>query len=292
MGNNSDFFRSIFEDDNVLLNNLDGTIEYVNRLIDDFENGKMDKYLSRLENYQLAQSENNRNHNSVLLERQMISLVKSGDMDALKHMFSMNDGTNVDFATIGYVSSNMLKRHEYYALTSIILNTRAAADAGVPVETAYELSDIFMQEISERSTIEDYNKVSILATVAFTKLVSDVKENKKYPYIDACKDYIARNLRKPFKVQDIGPSIGVNNSYLSKKFSETEGMTIRQYVTMERCSHAANLLRFSDYELSEIAEYFCFSSHSHFGAQFKNIYGMTPTEYRKRYKESGTYSYN
>ena len=75
------------------------------------------------------------------------------------------------------------------------------------------------------------------------------------------------------------------------KFSETEGMTISQYVTRKRCSHAANLLKYSDYELSDIAEYFCFSSHSHFGAQFKKVYGMTPSEYRQRYKESGTYSY-
>ena len=290
MSSESEFFKGIFEDDNNVYGNLDETIGYANRLIDDFENGRMDKYLSRLERYQLAQSENNRNHNGVLLERQMIDTVKSGDLSALKKMYSLSE-INVDFATIGYVSKDLLKRHEYYTLTAIVLTTRAAVEAGVSVETAYELSDIFMQEISEASTIEEYNKMNLLAMVTFTKLVSDVKKNKRYPYIDACKDYIARNLRKPFKISDIGPHIGVNNSYLSKKFAETEGMTISQYITMERCSHAANLLKYSDYELSEIADYFCFTSHSHFGAQFKKIYGMTPSEYRKRYKESGTYTY-
>lgn len=285
----SDFLNGIFEDDNYLYNDVEDMIVYAKRLINDIENGRADKYLSGLEKYQLAQSENNRNHNAVSVERQMIEWVKSGDLDAIKKMYC-DIAINVDFSTIGYVSSNMLKRHEYYALTNIILTSRAAADAGVPVETAYELSDVFMQQISEATSILEYNKVSLLATVIFTRLVSDVKMNKSFPYIDSCKDYIARNLRKPFRVSDIGPQIGVNNSYLSKKFSETEGMTISQYITREKCSHAANLLKYSDYRLSEIAEYFCFASQSHFGAQFKKLYGMSPSEYRKRYKESGTYS--
>lgn len=282
--------KSTILEDDFAFDDLDGMLEYANRLISDFEKGSGYKYLTKLEGYQLAQSENNRNHNAVALERQMIELVKSGDISELKRMYSVSN-VDIDYSTIGYVSKDMLKRQEYYALTSVILTTRAAVDAGVPVERAYELSDVFMQEISEGKSMLDYMKTSFLATVTFTKLVGDVRANKKYPFIDACKDFIARNLRKPFKVSEIGPQIGVNNSYLSKIFSQTEGMTISQYITLERCSHAANLLRYSDYELSDIAEYFCFSSHSHFGAQFKKIYGMTPSEYRQRYKESGTYSY-
>ena len=84
MSSRSEYLKGIFEDDNNVYGNLDDTIGYANRLIDDFENGRMDKYLSRLERYQLAQSENNRNHNGVLLERQMIDTVKSGDLSALK----------------------------------------------------------------------------------------------------------------------------------------------------------------------------------------------------------------
>ena len=283
-------FNEIYGDDNSIYEDVEDYMDYVYRVIDDFEKGKEDKYLSRLEKYQLAQSENNRNHNSVSMERELINIVKTGDLNALKEMYA-DEEMFVDFSTIGYVSKNVMKRHEYYALTAVVLTTRAAVEAGVSVEKAYELSDIFMQQISESTTILEYNKVSLIAIVTFIKLVSDLKKNRKYPYIDACKDFIARNLRKPIRVSDIGLEIGINNSYLSKKFAEAEGMTISQYICKERCEHAANLLKYSNYELSEIAEYFCFSSHSHFGAKFKKIYGMTPNEYRKRYKESGTYFY-
>ena len=60
-------------------------------------------------------------------------------------------------------------------------------------------------------------------------------------------------------------------------------MTLQQYVLKERCRHAANLLRHTDYPISLIAEYFCFSSQSHFGKAFKDYSGMTPKEYRDRH---------
>ena len=93
---------------------------------------------------------------------------------------------------------------------------------------------------------------------------------------------------------DIAPAIGVSRSYLAKKFAETEGITIQQYIVRERCKHAANLLKYSDYPISIISEYFCFSSQSHFGVQFKNVFGVTPNEYRNqnRYIESYSNSKN
>ncbi|MBR1572504.1 MAG: helix-turn-helix transcriptional regulator [Lachnospiraceae bacterium] len=76
---------------------------------------------------------------------------------------------------------------------------------------------------------------------------------------------------------------------LTSREAAEEGMTIRQYLIKERCIHAANLLKYSDYDLSTIAEYFCFSSQSHFGNQFKKVMGMTPKEYRTRYKNTSVY---
>ncbi|MBR6322669.1 MAG: helix-turn-helix transcriptional regulator, partial [Lachnospiraceae bacterium] len=37
----------------------------------------------------------------------------------------------------------------------------------------------------------------------------------------------------------------------------------------------------SEYDVGAIAEYFCFSSPSHFAMKFKEYYGCTPGAYRK-----------
>ena len=108
-------------------------------------------------------------------------------------------------------------------------------------------------------------------------------QEKKNVHVEACKDYIARNLRKHFRVSDISEALHLNQSYLSKIFMKYEQLTLQQYIAKERCIHAANMLRFTDFSIPVIAEYFCFATQSHLGTQFKKFYGMTPGEYRKRY---------
>ena len=68
-------------------------------------------------------------------------------------------------------------------------------------------------------------------------------------------------------------------------------MTISDHIMKEKIEKTKRLIRYSDKPVTAIAAYLRFSSQSHFGVQFKKIYGMTPKEYRIRYKESGVYSY-
>lgn len=165
----------------------------------------------------------------------------------------------------------------------IALATRAAIDGGLNPERAYEFGDIYLQRLERCKTAAEMGMVGLKAQYNITEQVYLAKQqNSKLRYIEECKDYIAKHLRKPFKIGDIAPAIGVNRTYLAKKFSEVEGMTIQQYVMKKRCDHAANLLKYSKYPISIISEYFCFSSQSHFGVQFKNFYGMTPNEYRNK----------
>lgn len=43
------------------------------------------------------------------------------------------------------------------------------------------------------------------------------------------------------------------------------------------------MLRYSDYEVKEIASYLSFCSQSYFGNIFRQQTGMTPARYRKKY---------
>ena len=116
----------------------------------------------------------------------------------------------------------------------------------------------------------------------FTELVRRAKEEKSsLSHVDSCKEYIEKNLRKNLQVSDIAPAIGLSRTYLSRLFHEAEGITVQQYIQKEKCRHAAQMLQYSDYSISQIAQYFGFSSQSYFGACFQTWYGMTPSAYRK-----------
>ena len=62
-------------------------------------------------------------------------------------------------------------------------------------------------------------------------------------------------------------------------------MQIQEYIQKTRVERAANLLKYSEASLTEISDYVCFNSQSHFGSVFKKYMNMTPGEYRNRYKQ-------
>ena len=84
----------------------------------------------------------------------------------------------------------------------------------------------------------------------------------------------------------------MSHSYLTKKFKEYEGITIQQYIISEKLKAAANMLKYSDASISEIAEYLSFASQSHMGQYFKKAYQMTPKEYRGEVQDCGVFVTN
>lgn len=236
-----------------------------------------------LENYELEVSEQERDHNSQEYERMLLKAVREGNVEVMERMLT---GENLlEPEHMGVLAQSRFKQTEYMAVAMITLVARNAVEGGMNQEKAFGLADLYMQKFERCKSAVEILSLAARAELDFTEKVKLAREkDSKLHYIEDCKTYIANNLRKPFQIGDIAPEIGINRSYLARKFSEVEGMTIQQYVTRERCAHAAKLLRYSDYSISLIAEYFCFSSQSHFGRAFKEYSGMTPKEYRNRYK--------
>ena len=234
-----------------------------------------------LEKYQLAQSENERGHNSGIdFEAELIEIVRRGDIDAVKHLMV---GQMPDMSKVSSVAESQQRQAEYLTVSLLTLLTRAAIEGGVNSEKAHEMGDVFLRQLEAASLKgEAFTMIGYRAMYDFTALVRQTREQKQKQstIIEACKDYIAKHLRKELEVSEIAPAIGVSRTHLAHKFKEVEGITVQQYIQRERCRHAANLLQYSDYPISIIAEYMCFSSQSYFGSCFKQWYGMTPNEYR------------
>ena len=234
-----------------------------------------------LEEYQLDQSENDRElRKGVDYENALLRAVQKGDTAALRSLLS---GPTPDYAEIGKISDEQNKANEYLVVSIITLMTRAAVAGGAALEASYELGDVYLKRLSKAMIRrEPFLALSYQAMVEFAELVRRSKEEKSsLSYVDACKEYIEKNLRKDLQVGDIAPAIGLSRTYLSRLFHQEEGITVQQYIQKEKCRHAAQMLRYSDYSISQIAQYFGFSSQSYFGSCFQTWYGMTPNAYRK-----------
>lgn len=96
------------------------------------------------------------------------------------------------------------------------------------------------------------------------------------------KHYAAENL-KTASLFEIAALLGVNSSYLSRIFKETEGTGFQEYVTSCRLNIARDLLLTTDMKIFEIARQTGYVTNNYFSKVFKKVYGMNPNEYRELY---------
>lgn len=69
-------------------------------------------------------------------------------------------------------------------------------------------------------------------------------------------------------------------SQLSKLFSVTEGITIEQFVILQKTEKVKELIIYNQMNLSEIADKMGYSSVAHLSAQFKKTIGLTPSQFK------------
>lgn len=178
-----------------------------------------------------------------------------------------------------------MKQLEYMYVTAITLASRATIRGGVDPYKAYQVSDMYLQKLSECKGIYKMVQVGMEGIDSCNRLVQTHLEHAgNNPYCESIKNYIGRHIKEPIRIGDIADHVGLSSSYLSSMFVKEEGISIKQYIMQERLKLAANLLKNTDESVGTISDYLAFNSQSYFTSHFRETYGMTPTEYRQRNK--------
>lgn len=188
-------------------------------------------------------------------------------------------------STAGKLSENEIRNERNLGICSITLATRAAIEGGAAPAKAYKLSDLYINKIDQckrMTEIFEYRKRSLYD---FAKLVVEEREKRANSrYTEQCKEYIRKYYHQKICIPDIAEALGVSESHLSRIFKKETGESIQKYSMHMRIERAENLRKYSEASLTEISEYLCFSSQSHFGKVFKVYKNMTPKQYRDYYK--------
>ena len=75
--------------------------------------------------------------------------------------------------------------------------------------------------------------------------------------------------------------IGKNYSYMSGLFSSKEGITIEKFIIHQKIEKVKELLAYNELTLSEIAYSNGYSSVQHLSNQFKQVTGLSPSDFKK-----------
>jgi AraC-like DNA-binding protein len=96
--------------------------------------------------------------------------------------------------------------------------------------------------------------------------------------------HIAQHYTDPLSVEKISRSVGLHPGYAMTLFQKTFGMTLVEYTTQHRLSHAQRLLVTTDEKILTIALESGFGSLSRFNDAFKQAVGCTPRQHRKSHQ--------
>jgi LacI family transcriptional regulator len=96
--------------------------------------------------------------------------------------------------------------------------------------------------------------------------------------------FIEKHHRKSIQVNDIAEALLVSRKHLERLFKKNLNRTVLEEINNARIEEISRLLRNTDMPIYKIAEMLKLESSSHMSRFFKNIKKITPTEYRKLYR--------
>ncbi|MFV0362348.1 MAG: helix-turn-helix transcriptional regulator [Suipraeoptans sp.] len=234
--------------------------------------------------YRFTREDEELNRTPYEVERLLMKDIRNGNVvEDLASNISVNDWAL--FETVGTYAKNSLKQLEYMCIISITLISRAAIEGGIPPTESFELSELYYQKVEDCRNDYDYIQLHLAMLQDFNARVKKLNSQKqRYNYVEKCKYVIADNLRTNLSVSDLAKEVGISKSYLAKQFITQEGISVAAFYRKEKLLAASNMLKYSDFNISDIANYFGFSSQSKFGEIFKKEYDITPLNYRNKEK--------
>lgn len=147
-----------------------------------------------------------------------------------------------------------------------------------------------MEKYYEEIPLFDSEKIQSVFNIAIMLAKHILLENMLKPDFDEsiqrAEDFIKENLSGNLSIRAISENINVSKSVLYKKFHDTFGCTVSEYINAKRVEKAVELLETTNFSMEEISSEVGFSSTPYFGKVFKKIKGSSPLQYKIKHKNS------
>ena len=148
------------------------------------------------------------------------------------------------------------------------------------IENEYKLKDEYSKTI-----INSYIEELIIQIVRFgRKQEPGLNENDKI--IHKISEYIASNYTQDLSLPTLSRIFSISTSHLSRQFKIVTGINISEYITYVRILNAEKLLKKTTLPITEVAGLCGFNDSNYFSTVFKNIKGITPLKYSRRFQEN------
>jgi AraC-like DNA-binding protein len=106
-------------------------------------------------------------------------------------------------------------------------------------------------------------------------------------HLRRARDLADRRYAEPLDLDCLAASAGVSKYHFLRCFAATYGKTPAVYLTERRIERAQDLLRATNLTVTEVCSLVGYSSLGSFSSKFRELVGLSPSEYQARYAEQG-----
>ena len=154
-------------------------------------------------------------------------------------------------------------------------------------ELGHDVRNVILGEVTVSGTVGDKELGQIKKVLEGNGF--ELIEDRNAKLIEKIKHAVLKLVQNdheanPIRMKDsefISQEVGQEYHSLSTLFSSVENVTIEHFTILHRIERAKELLKYGEMTLSEISYKLGFSSVAHLSNQFKQVTGMTPTEFKK-----------
>ncbi len=113
------------------------------------------------------------------------------------------------------------------------------------------------------------------------QITKESSDNNYYGYIYKALEYIEQNYAGDIGSREISECTGLSVDYIARQFKAVLQMTPSEYIRRFRVAKAMELLKNTSMSTAEIASAVGFGDLSLFSRVFKQLSGVSPTQYRR-----------
>lgn len=162
-------------------------------------------------------------------------------------------------------------------------------DAFIPKHFG-ELKNLFLE------LAKQYDLNSDLSHALFEEIIFLINADLKHEYylsnksektfVESARYYILKHFSENITLSDIANYVSVDKNYLIREFKKHFSITPINYLVQCRLDYAQNLIVSTSLSIKEISDICGYNSTSFFSTQFKNTFGITPSEFKYRIAQS------
>lgn len=147
------------------------------------------------------------------------------------------------------------------------------------------------KEIFELASSDDYIRDMRINSCLNALLVLLMQESwnpmeqtgRKRQNLQPIRDYLDGHFTEKISLDALAEQFFISKFYLTRVFKEQFGVSISTYLLNKRITKAKQLLRFSDQKLEDIGYQCGLGAPHYFSRVFKQVEGITPSEFREKW---------